>query len=59
LLSHTSSQTLLAAATALRQMCVEPSVRGLFVQLGGIKACHDVAVNDNCDVSSAMLMRSV
>ncbi|CAM9233984.1 unnamed protein product, partial [Ectocarpus fasciculatus] len=45
LLEHASTQTKLTAATALRQMNVEPAVRGLFIQQGGLKTCHDLVVN--------------
>lgn len=49
LVEHSSKQTKLTAATALRQMNVEPGVRGLFIQQGGLKACHDIVVDENLD----------
>ena len=49
LLGHASTQTKLTSARALCQMNVENSVRGLFIQQGGLKACHDVVVNENED----------
>jgi hypothetical protein len=42
----TSAQTKEAAARALRQMCVEESIRGQFIQQGGLKACTTVAVEE-------------
>jgi hypothetical protein len=50
LLGHSSPQTKLTAATALRQMCVEPSVRGVYIQNGGLKACIEVANEENNEV---------
>ncbi len=49
LLTFGSTQTRDCAARALRQMCVEESVRGSFIQQGGLKACSDLA----CAPSSA------
>lgn len=49
LLQHASTQTKLTSATALRQMNVEPAVRGLYIQQGGLKVCHDLVVNDDED----------
>ncbi len=47
LLVNSSAQTVEATARALRQICVEESIRGLFVQLGGLKACTTVSVDDS------------
>ena len=46
LLLNTSTQTKEAASRALRQMCVEDSIRGQFVQLGGLKSCTAIAVDE-------------
>jgi hypothetical protein len=45
-LAKGSDQTVEAAARALRQICVEESVRGLIIQQGGLKACCQVAMDD-------------
>ena len=46
-LSAGSAQTREAAARALRQMCVEVSVRGAIIQQGGLKACCTAACDDD------------
>ena len=45
-LSEGSALTREAAARAMRQMCVEPSIRGAVVQQGGLKACCTIATAD-------------
>jgi len=52
LLTFGSAQTQDAAARALRQMCVEESVRGLFIQQGALKACCDIVTCVNSDSGS-------
>ncbi len=42
LLQSGSSKTKETAARALRQVCAEPTARGLFIQEGAMKACCDV-----------------
>lgn len=50
LMSHDSKQTKEAACRALRQICVEESIRGLVVQQGGLKACVTIATDEDCEV---------
>ena len=45
-LSEGSAQTREAAARAMRQICVEPSIRGAVVQQGGLKLCCTIATSD-------------
>jgi len=45
--SKGSPQTIEAAAKALKQVCVEESVRGIVIQQGGLKACCQVAMNES------------
>jgi len=45
--SKGSPQTIEAATRALRQVCVEESVRGVVIQQGGLKACCQVAMNES------------
>jgi len=52
LLTYGSTQTQDAAARALRQMCVEESVRGLFIQQGALKACCDITTSIDSDSQS-------
>ena len=40
-----TSQTKLCAATAMRQICVEESVRGKVILEGGLKACVSAALS--------------
>jgi hypothetical protein len=49
LLSQDSKQTKEYAARALRQICVEESVRGQMGQQGGLKACTQVATDEECE----------
>jgi hypothetical protein len=51
LLSQDSKQTKEYAARALRQICVEESIRGQMGQQGGLKACTVVATDEDCDKS--------
>jgi len=46
-LSAGSTQTREAAARALRQICVEVSVRGAVIQQGGLKACCSAACDED------------
>ena len=46
-LNSGSSQTKEAAARALRQICVEPSVRGALIQQGALKACCTAASDED------------
>ena len=49
LLSHESKQTKAFAARALRQICIEESVRGQMSQQGGLKSCSTVATDEDCE----------
>jgi hypothetical protein len=42
-----SAQTREAAARALRQICVDVSVRGAVIQQGGLKACCSAACDED------------
>jgi hypothetical protein len=42
LMGSGSTKTKEACARALRQICVEPTSRGLFIQEGGLKSCCDL-----------------
>ncbi len=53
LLTFGSSQTRDYASRALRQMCVEESVRGLFIQQGALKACCDIIAAHNTSSNNA------
>lgn len=44
-----SIQTRETAARTLRQICVEPSIRGSIIQQGGLKACCKIASTD-CNI---------
>lgn len=50
LMSHDSKQTKEYACRALRQMCVEESIRGQVVQQGGLKACIAVVNDEEVEV---------
>ena len=49
-MSHDSKQTKECACRAIRQICVEDSIRGLIVQQGGLKACMTIATDEECEV---------
>lgn len=52
LMAHESKQTKEFACRALRQMCVEESIRGQVVQQGGLKACIAIAADEECEVGT-------
>jgi hypothetical protein len=47
-----SEQTSLAAYRTLRQICVDETSRGLFIQQGGLKMCTEAACDDSKLVNS-------
>lgn len=44
-----TSQTKLCAATAMKQICVEESVRGKVILEGGLKACISAALSKSLE----------
>jgi hypothetical protein len=61
LLTFGSAQTRECTARAMRQICVEETVRGLFIQQGALKACCTLAANPNVAlngvIASALTLR--
>eukprot|EP01041_Mallomonas_annulata_P007218 gene7218-14717_t len=51
LMGGVSKKTKSEAVRALRQICVEQSVRGMMVQQGGLKACCTLADDDTCETA--------
>ena len=51
LLSFGSTQTRDTAARALRQICIEESVRGQFIQQGALRTCSDVISSEKSSSS--------
>ncbi len=54
-LTSGSAQTKEAAARALRQICVEGSVRGAIIQQGALKACCAAACDEDNKVIFVLL----
>lgn len=51
-LANTDSlRTKTAAVTAMRQMAVDESVRGLLIQQGALKICIEIANDDKIEVT--------
>jgi hypothetical protein len=49
--NFTSEQTSCTAVRTLRQICVDESSRGLFIQQGGLKTCVEIANSELKSVS--------